>query len=108
MDLREIMPTFTPPVSNVTKETRKASYNSILDDLGERQQNVLLSLQKLSDGATAKELAVYMKTNKLVMSAERNSVHPRLNELIKKGLVEVVGKKTCRFTGRRVAIYKCK
>lgn len=76
-------------------------------DLSERQKSVFNYLkQEFSKGATAKELSVAMHKNNLVPSPERNSVHPRLRELIKLDLVKVIGKKTCQFTDRTVSIYK--
>lgn len=92
----------------ITKETRKESYNNVLENLGERQQVVFTELSQYDSGATAKELAVSLYKQRKVMSKERNSVHPRLNELIADGLVEVIGKKTCQFTNRKVSIYKIK
>jgi hypothetical protein len=74
--------------------------------LGERQKAVYNHLKQFGEGATAKELAVAMRREGLVPSPERNSVHPRLRELVTKGLVKVVGKKTCQFTDRTVSIYK--
>lgn len=93
---------------NITKQTRRESFEKVINDLGEKQLFVYMSLEEMNGGATAKELAVKMYNDKLVASPERNSVHPRLNELIKKDLVEVVGKKKCNFTHRNVAIYKIK
>lgn len=93
-------------MSNITKQTRKESYNEIINNLGERQLAVYVNLQQFDNGATAKELAVHMHQLGLVASPERNSVHPRLNELVAKGLVEVAGKKLCAFTNRKVAVYK--
>lgn len=91
---------------SITKETRRESYDEVLLNLGERQKQVYEYLKDYPSGITAKELAVKMHSNGAVHSPERNSVHPRLNELIDKGLVEVVGKTTCQYTNRKVAIYK--
>lgn len=74
--------------------------------LGERQKLVYKTLKDYDGGATAKELSVYLFNEGKVASHERNSVHPRLNELIKEGLVKVTGKKTCQYTDRKVSIYK--
>lgn len=93
---------------SITKETRKESYRQVANKLGEKQLFVYMSLQDFKGGATAKELAVSMHMENLVASPERNSVHPRLNELVKKGLVAVEGKKMCEFTNRKVAVYKVK
>jgi hypothetical protein len=75
-------------------------------ELGDRQKLVYDNLKLWGKGATAKELSVYLHENGKVMSNERNSVHPRLNELIHLGLVKTDGKKTCQFTDRKVSIYK--
>jgi hypothetical protein len=93
-------------MSNITKQTRRESYDKIINDLGKRQLEVYINLQQFDNGATAKELAVHMHQAGLVASPERNSVHPRLNELVAKGLIEIVGKKLCTFTNRKVAVYK--
>lgn len=113
MDFSKYIPNYksvteTSP-TNVTKETRRDSYDDILLTLGERQKNVYETLKtSFPEGATAKELAVLMFERRLVGSPERNSTHPRLNELVEKGLVSIVGKKTCIYTDRRVAIYQVK
>lgn len=75
-------------------------------ELGERQELVYKTLKGMFNGATAKELSVHLHNQGKVMSNERNSVHPRLNELIQLGLVKVEGKKTCQYTDRKVSIYK--
>lgn len=116
MDLSKYIPDYKPtPVLTVkapkglTKETRRASYDDILLTLGERQKAVYQTLlASFPEGATAKELAVLMYESKMVGSPERNSTHPRLNELVEKGLVTIIGKKTCVYTDRRVAIYQVK
>lgn len=77
-------------------------------ELGERQKNVLNSLSNFINGATAKELSTNMFQDGLVPSPERNSVHPRLRELVTKGLVYISGTKTCQYTERTVSIYKVK
>lgn len=93
---------------SVTRETRRESYDNVLSNLGERQSLVYSYLNGFSNGATAKELSVLMHSNNVVDSPERNSVHPRLNELVSKGLVEIIGKTTCTYTNRKVAVYKVK
>ena len=93
----------------IAKETRDESFEIVKETLGERQRIVLDQLETVfTDGATAKELSNHLYRQGLAPSPERNSVHPRLNELISKGLVEVIGKKTCQFTNRKVAVYKSK
>lgn len=115
MDLTSILPqtTFIGSLKfiqdDITPKTRNESCNLVNDNLGERQKSVLTHLKELfPNGATAKELSVSMFKHKLVPSPERNSVHPRLNELIAVGLISVIGKKKCEYTSRSVALYKCK
>lgn len=95
-------------ISNVTKETRRQAYEHVLETLSLRQHNVYQSLKEFPEGVTARELASYMYEKGLVPSPERNSVHPRLNELIELGLVEIIGKTKCQFSNRKVAVYKIK
>lgn len=101
---------FTKKASvEITQETRDEAHAHIQETLGERQRLVLRKLQEVfSDGATAKELSNHLHLMGFTASPERNSVHPRLNELVERGLVEVIGKKTCVYTNRKVAIYKSK
>lgn len=95
--------------NNITLETKRSAYDNILDSLAEKQKAILNHLNdSFPNGATAKELAVSMFNLNLVSSPERNSVHPRLNELVDINLVFVIGKKKCEYTNKTVAIYKCK
>jgi hypothetical protein len=99
----------TGAIKFTTKQTKKSSHKEVNKTLGERQRIVLDHLKTVfNDGATAKELSNSLYRQGLVPSPERNSVHPRLKELVDAGLVTIVGKKTCQFTSRKVAIYKSK
>ena len=55
---------------------------------------------------TAKEIAVIMHDRGFTPTAERNFAAPRLTELSKKGIVEPCGKTICRYTGKKVAVYR--
>lgn len=72
---------------------RQTRYKQIIEILGDR-------------GLTAKEIAYILYHKKAIPSPERNFTAPRLTELSNKGVVEVIGKKTCAWTGRKVAVYK--
>lgn len=63
-------------------------------------------LERLDKPKTAKELAVELYIDRLIPTTERNYTAPRLTELERMGLVEVVGKKRCQYTGKTVAIYE--
>jgi hypothetical protein len=100
LDITKILPRFK--MENVTVDIL-----DVMDSpLGDRQQLVYDTLKQHISGATAKELSVLLHNEGKVMSNERNSVHPRLNELIHLGLVKVEGKKTCQYTDRKVSLYK--
>ncbi len=82
-----------------TAETRRQSFEAIQPQLGKRQSMIL---DYLLDGreATAIEIA------RALGFTERNAVQPRLNELVRMGLVEAVGVKWDEQTQRSVAVYK--
>lgn len=86
---------------NTTLETREDSYESV-----DKQRRYREILECLKGGRmTAKEIAVEMNFRGYIPSTERNFTAPRLTELCKKGIVEVVGKKKCQYTGKTVAVY---
>ena len=76
------------------KVDRQKRYNQILEILGEHDE-----------GLTAKETAVYMMRRKYIPTSERNFTAPRLTELMDMGIVEPIGKKICKYTHKRVAVY---
>lgn len=92
----------------ITHKTRRESLNEIIDSLPRRQSDVYNNVKKFDKGVTAKGLAVYMNSLGLVYSNDRNAVHPRLNELVKKDLIEVIGRDTCEYSNRKVAVYALK
>ena len=102
LDITKILPQFQ---LSLFKEDNTPSID-VTEGLGERQKLVYNSLVEYPQGATAKELSVALYNQGKVMSNERNSVHPRLNELISEGLVKVIGKKTCQYTDKKVSVYK--
>lgn len=75
------------------QEKKKKRYEQILDRLGNREM-------------TAKEIAVELFELGLIPSTERNYTAPRLNELEKLGYVKVIDKKQCKWTGKKVSVYK--
>lgn len=93
---------YARPGQMVTLETRADAevsvdknkrYKQILEILGDKEM-------------TAKEIAVEMYNKGYTPSTERNFSQPRLNELMNKRIVEPIGKKKCKYTGRTVAVYK--
>ena len=54
---------------------------------------------------TAKEISVEMYKRGYTPTSERNFSSPRITELLKNGVLDVVGKKRCKFTGKTVTVY---
>lgn len=93
----------------ITNETKRNSYESIQPILGPRQLEVYTVLRSYGAvGATAGELATLMAGFGYFPKPERNFVHPRLNELVELGRVEIVGKRRCNVSGRTCAVYRVK
>jgi hypothetical protein len=90
----------------ITRETRRLSYQNILKNLGTRQSQVFTELLCYPQGITASELAHEMHNIGFFRSPDRNNVHPRLNEMVEMGIVEVIGKRQCKITSKTVAVYK--
>jgi hypothetical protein len=91
----------------ITNETKRESYESIQPLLGQRQLEVYTVLRSYGPfGATANELATLMAVFGYFPKPERNFVHPRLNELVEMGRVEVAGKRKCNVSGRTCAVYR--
>lgn len=91
-------------MSHITMETRRMSYEEILEHLRPRHQAVLEALEE-SPQSTAREIAVALWKKGIIPLPERNYVHPRLTELMDLGIVEPVDKRKCKYTGKMVAVY---
>lgn len=92
-----------PTMTEVTLETRHESNEKLNRNL--RCQQVLEILEE-SGPLTAKEIAVRMCEKGFTNSTERNWSAPRLSELEFEGKVQVIGKKTCAYSGKTVAVYR--
>lgn len=87
----------------ITKMTRQLSFEDMKEKQKVRYEQILNRLDKPK---TAKEVAVELYDLGIIPSAERNYTAPRLTELEKRGVVRVFGKKTCKWTGKTVAVYE--
>lgn len=87
-----------------TMQTRQLSFTDIQDKKKKRYEQILHRLQGRE--MTAKEIAVEMYELEMIPSTERNYTAPRLTELEQMGMVQVVGKKKCDYTGKMVAVYR--
>jgi hypothetical protein len=90
----------------ITKETRQLSFDDINKKKKARYEQILEILSNKE--MTAKEVAVEMYKKGLTDSTDRNYSQPRLFELVQMNYVEVVGKKVCEYTKKKVAVYKRK
>ena len=86
-----------------TETTRRESHERV--DKKRRCHQILEILDEMGE-ATAKEIAVRMCEKGFTDNTERNNSSPRLTELESIGMVRIVGKKICPYTGRKVAVYK--
>ena len=86
-----------------TYETRADAHDAV--DKKKRYKQIIEILTGKKDGLTAKEIACAMMMKGYIPTSERNFTAPRLTELSQKGVVEPIGKKVCRFTGKKVAVY---
>lgn len=89
------IPTFDTRAEANEKVDRKKRYRQIIGIMKEYELKL-----------TAKEIAVIMHEKGFTPTAERNFAAPRLTELSKAGIVEPCGKTICRYTGKKVAVYK--
>ncbi len=89
--------------TNPLMETRRESHESI-----NKQRRYLQIQEILSDypnGLTAKEISVEMKKRGYATTDERNLSAPRINELLKIGIVDCIGKKKCEYTNKLVGVF---
>ena len=86
-----------------TLETRADAHDAV--DKQKRYKQIIECLTEKREGLTAKECAVLMMEKGYIPTSERNYSAPRMTELSKKGVVEPIGKKVCRFTGKKVVVY---
>ena len=88
----------------LTSQTRQISFEDIKPKRKIRYEQILDRL--LTGTKTAKEIAVELYDLQLIPSTERNYTAPRLTELEKIGLVRVIEKIKCKYTGKTVAVYE--
>lgn len=88
--------------SQILKENR--NFANIQVDKQKRYRQILEILDKRE--MTAKEIAYEMYLKGYTPTSERNYSSPRITELLREGIIEVVGKKQCKWTGKSVTIYR--
>lgn len=88
----------------ITQRTRQMSFEDIKPKRKIRYEQILDRL--MTGTKTAKEVAVELYDLGQIPSTERNYTAPRLTELEKMRLVEVINKTKCKYTGKTVAVYQ--
>lgn len=89
---------------NPLLETKVES--EILVDKKKRYIQIIEILQASDNPMSAKEIAVEMKERGYIPSTERNFSAPRITEMLNKGVLDCVGKKVCKYTGKTVGVFK--
>ena len=93
-------------MSNITRETRRASYDAVLPKVKERARLILDTLGN-------REMTVSEITDELVAAGEipyynRNYVAPRLTELKDMGVVETCGRRKSTRSTATEAVWRRK
>ena len=83
-------------------DTRREAY----DTIDKRKRYIQIKEILLNNDLTAKEIAVEMHKKGYIPTDERNFSAPRLTELCEMGQVEIIGKKVCEYTGKKVSVYR--
>ncbi len=89
-----VVTTFETRGESNEKVDKKKRYSQILEILEEK------------GSLTAKEIAVEMCRRGWIPTSERNFASPRLTEMLYDGRVETDGKKTCQYSGVKVALFR--
>lgn len=92
------------PGEMTTLETRHEAHEQV--DKKRRYAEIVEILQENKRPMTAKEISVEMYHKGYTPTSERNFSSPRITELLKNGVLDVVGKKRCKFTGKTVSVYE--
>ena len=91
------------PGEIVTLNTRHDSHETVNKE--KRYKQIIQILEEHEEPLTAKEIAVYMCEKGFTPTAERNFSAPRLTEMSNMFIVEPIGKKKCKYTGKMVSVY---
>lgn len=84
-----------PNLRGVTDTSAQVYFGEVLPRLGDKQKRVIKALQKSKRPVCNQEIAEYL-------GQPINTVTPRMNELVKLGMVRMAGKAVYPKTNRRV------
>lgn len=90
--------------TNPSLETRAEANETV--DRKKRYKQIVEIMQDNKEPMTAKEISMAMYKRGYTPTGERNFSSPRITELLKNGILDVIGKKKCRFTGKTVSVYR--
>ena len=102
MNVREITITPRQYGEDTTLETKTDANETV--DRQQRYKQILRCFE-MEKQLTAKECAEMMCFFGYTPTSERNFTAPRITELCQRGILEPVGKKVCKYTGKTVAVY---
>lgn len=89
--------------TNPTLETRAEAYESV--EKRKRYREIIEIMEDFDRPMSAKEIAVEMYRRGYTPTTERNFSHPRINELLQDGILDVIGKGKCMYTKKKVSFY---
>lgn len=76
-----------------------------VDKLKRYKQIIEILVENDNKPMTAKEIAVEMKNRHYTPTDERNFAAPRITELLKKGVMDCLGKRKCEYTNKTVGVF---
>ena len=91
------------PGESTTWDTRHESNESV--DRARRELQIARIMRDAGRPLSAKEIAVLMRERGYASTDERNLAAPRLTEMERRGIVEVVGSVKCSYSGKKVSVY---
>ena len=93
---------------SIQAECRRESHEAVKPIKAGRYAEIIQIMRDYPDGVSAREIAQRLYEGGATPSPERNFASPRLTEMELKGIIEVVGKKKCKYSDKRVTVYKLK
>lgn len=89
---------------SITEETRREAHEKVMPVKHDRRMNILKVLREKGP-QTAEEIADELYRQGEIPFASRTFTAPRLTELQDRGIVETVGKRESRVSGRQIAVW---
>lgn len=86
-----------------TLDTRAESNENV--DKVKRYNQIIEILHEHTEPMSAKEIAVEMNRKGYTPTSERNFASPRITELLRNGILDVIGKKKCEYSGKTVSVF---